>query len=328
MKKVLTLILALALTLSMLSACSIGNGGDKNEGENKKLSIGYLAGPTGMGMAKLISDTAEDSEKYAFTAYTDPNTATPDLLNGTLDLVCLPTNAAANLFNKGKDISVVAVNTLGSLFIIADKNTNIDSISDLEGKTIYASVPGSTTEPILKYILEESNVNAVIEVDSATHDDLVAKVKNSNGSAIAILPEPKVSAALMKASNYEVKLNISEEWDKISDQPLAMGCIVARNDVLKNNKSELDAFLTDYKSSVDYIAATENRESAAQIIYNVGIIPQLPIATSALTNLDGAIVLITGQDMTNVLQKFYSVLLSSSPASIGEKMPADTFYYD
>ena len=171
-------------------------------------------------------------------------------------------------------------------------------------------------------------MNAVIEVDSATHDDLVAKVKNSNGSAIAILPEPKVSAALMKASNYEVKLNISEEWDKISDQPLAMGCIVARNDVLKNNKSELDAFLTDYKSSVDYIAATENRESAAQIIYNVGIIPQLPIATSALTNLDGAIVLITGQDMTNVLQKFYSVLLSSSPASIGEKMPADTFYYD
>lgn len=323
MKKTVAFILTIVLALSALVSCN-----PNKTDEIQKINVGYLAGPTGMGMAKLISDTPEDSEKYAFTAYTDPNLATPDLLNGTIDMACLPTNAAANLYNKGKDISVIAVNTLGSLFVIADKTVSIESISDLADKTIYASVPGSTTEPILKHILAENNVEAEIKVDSASHDDLVAKVKTSNGEAIAILPEPKVSATLMQASNYEVKLNISEEWSKISDQPLAMGCIVVRNDFLKNNKNAVDAFLKDYKASVDYIAAKENRENAAQIIFKVGILPKLPIATSALNNLDGAIVLITGDDMTQVLKKFYTVLLSSSPASVGNKQPADAFYYD
>ena len=243
-------------------------------------------------------------------------------------MACLPTNAAANLYNKGKDISVIAINTLGSLFIIADKNTNIETINDLAGKTIYASVPGSTTEPILKYILSENSVQAEIKVDSAKHEDLVKKVKDSNGTAIAILPEPMVSNALMQAKNYEIKLNISEEWSKVSDQPLAMGCIVVRNEFLKNNKNAVDTFLKDYKSSVDFIASKNNRALAAQTIVDVGIIGKLPLATSALNNLDGAIVLITGQEMTQTLKSFYTVLLESSATSVGGKQPADSFYYD
>ena len=256
------------------------------------------------------------------------NLAVPDLLNGTLDMACLPTNAAANLFNKGKEITVIAVNTLGSLFVIADKNTNIETISDLEGKTVYASVPNSTTEPILKHILSENNVQAEVLVDSATHDDLIAKVKASNGTAIAVLPEPKVSATLLQVKNYEVKLNLSEEWSKVSEKPLAMGCIVARNDVIKNNKAAVDKFLEDYNASVQYISAAENKAAAAQIFVDVGIIPKLPIATSAIENLDGAIVLIKGQEMTQTLKQFYEVLLASSAATVGEKQPADTFYYD
>lgn len=323
MKKTLSLILTFALLLLALASCA-----QKPSDSDEPLSIGYLAGPTGMGLAKLIKDTPEDSKDYLFSAYTDPNLAVPDLLNGTLDMACLPTNAAANLFNKGKEITVIAVNTLGSLFVIADKNTNIETISDLEGKTVYASVPNSTTEPILKHILAENNVQAEVLVDSATHDDLIAKVKASNGTAIAVLPEPKVSATLLQVKNYEVKLNLSEEWSKVSEKPLAMGCIVARNDVIKNNKAAVDKFLEDYNASVQYISAAKNKAAAAQIFVDVGIIPKLPIATSALGNLDGAIVLIKGQEMTQTLKQFYEVLLASSAATVGEKQPADTFYYD
>ncbi len=321
MKKLLTLLLLLSLALVAFSACSPTDQGEK-------ISVGYLAGPTGMGLAKLITDTPEDSEKYEFLPYTDPNNATPDLINGTLDMACLPTNAAANLFNKGNDLSVIAVNTLGSLYIIADKSANIETIEDLANKTVYASVPNSTTKPILDFILSENDVNATVSVDSPTHEDLIEKVKSSNGTAIAVLPEPKVSATLMQATNYEVKLNLSEEWSKVSSQPLAMGCIVVRNDFLKNNPKTVAAFLTDYKASVDFIASASNRESAAQTIVAAGIIPKLPLATSALKNLDGSIVLITGQEMRETLVKFYEVLLASSPNSIGGKLPENGFYYD
>ena len=319
MKKALALILTLTLALLALASCAP---------KTSKIEVGYLNGPTGMGMAKLIADTPEDSNEYAFSPYIDPNNAATDLLNGTIDMACLPTNTAANLFNKGNDISVIAINTLGSLFIIADQSTNIETVSDLSGKTIYASVPGSTTEPIIKHILEANDVQAEILVDSPKHEDLVKKVKESNGTAIAVLPEPMVSNALLQAPNYEVKLNLSEEWSKVSDQPLAMGCIVVRNDFLKEYESSVYAFLTDYKASVDFIAKKENAQAAAQTIVSVGIIPKLPLATSALKNLEGAIVLITGEEMTQTLKAFYSVLLESSAASVGGKQPAENFYYD
>lgn len=318
MKKLIALVLSLTLSLLVLASCGKAD---------VKIKVGYLAGPTGMGLAKLIADTPEDSEKYEFSAYTDPNNAVPDLMSGTIDMACLPTNAAANLFNKGKPISVVAVNTLGSLYLIADKGVSIESVADLAGKTIYASVPGSTTEPILRHILDMNEVEATITLDSATHDDLVAKVKGSNGSAIAVLPEPKVSATLMQASNYEVKLNLSEEWDKVSDEPLAMGCIVVRNDFLTENKKAVNAFLDAYRTSVDYVAAEANRDNAAQTLVDLGIIPKLPIAKSALSNLDGSIVLIKGDEMKATLKAFYAVLLESNAQSVGGSQPADSFYY-
>ena len=323
MKKLLSLFLVFTFATLALASC----GPDPRE----KISVAYLAGPTGMGMAKLIKDTPEDSEDYSFTPFTDPNTAASELLSGNVDMACLPTNAAANLFNKGKDISVIAVNTLGSLYLITDKNTKIESIQDLEGKTILTSVPGSTTEPILKYILEKNQVNATIDSSAKDHDVLVEAVVKSEGEMIAVLPEPKVSAAIMQAKNqskdFVVKLNLSKEWEKVSDQPLAMGCIVVRNDFLKANKAEVDEFLKDYKASVDYIAAKENREAAAATIVSAGIIPKLPLATSALENLDGSIVLITGQQMKDTLVAFYDVLLSSSAATVGGKQPDTAFYY-
>jgi NitT/TauT family transport system substrate-binding protein len=326
MKKLIALFLTLALSTLAFVSCAPDKAGQQ------KISVAYLAGPTGMGMAKLIKDTPADSEKYAFTAFTDPNTAASELLSGKVDMACLPTNAAANLFNKGKDISVIAVNTLGSLYLITDKNTSIESIKDLEGKTIYTSVPGSTTEPILKHILEKNQVNATIDTTAKDHDVLVEKVVTSEGEMIAVLPEPKVSATILQAKTqgkeFSVKLNLSKEWEKVSDQPLAMGCIVVRNDFLKANKAAVNEFLKDYKTSVDFIAATENLEAAAQTIVDTGIIPKPPLAKSALKNLNGSIVLITGQEMKDTLVAFYGVLLKSSSATVGGKQPDTAFYYD
>ena len=321
MKKLIALLLALTLSTLAFASCGQGKG-------DTKVSVAYLAGPTGMGMAKLIKDTPADSEKYSFTAFTDPELVTPELLSGKVNMACLPTNAAANLFNKGKEVSVIAVNTLGSLYLISNKDTKIETIADLEGKTILTSVPGSTTEPILKYILKENNVNATIDSSTTKHDFLVEKVAKAEGELIAVLPEPKVSATLLQAKNFEVKLNLSKEWEKVSDQPLAMGCIVVRNDFLKSNKAAVDEFLKDYKASVDFIAAKENKESAAQTIVDVGIISKLPLAKSALGNLDGSIVLLTGQKMTDTLVAFYDVLLQSSAESVGGKQPTKDFYYD
>ena len=311
MKKIIALTHCLALSVILLIGCA--------PRDNMQIKIGVMSGPTGMGMAKLMNDNTESADKYSFEVYNAPTNATQDLLNGSLDMLCLPTNTAANLASKsGGAISVIAINCLGSLYLMTDKNTTVNSISDLDGKTIYASVPSSTTGPIINYILKMNNVNAEI-IFEADHDALVAKVVKGE-TPIVILPEPKATAALSKAEGYSIDLNLSTEWDKISDKPLTMGCIVVRTAFLSEHKGAVDRFLDEYEDSIEYIGNKKNSENAAEMIYNAGVLPSAQIAKAALNNLYGSIVYIDGDDMQEALVGFYT--------AIELTQPSDDFYYD
>lgn len=343
MKKIITLLLALTLMFCFV-ACGnegVSNNGNENNDEssnsgnqnndeslnenNDKLSqikIGVMNGPTGMGIAKLINDYGMESDKYVFKTYSDPTDATATLTNGENDMLCVPTNLAANLFSKKSDfITVAAINCLGSLYVVAKDGIEINSISDLSGKTIYYGVKTSTTEPILSYILEQNGIEANV-IAEQDHDVVTTKMVKGEID-IAVIPEPKATASVngakAKGQNYSIKLSLSEEWDAVSDTGLAMGCIIVKNDFLKNNKSSVDAFLKEYKSSIEFIGNEENKSEAAQMIVDAGILPKLPIATAALGNLYGAIVYIDGEDMKNTLVDFYK--------NIGMALPGEDFYY-
>ena len=324
MKKIICMLLFVTLLVASMYSCTFPSSSPTDD--DTKINIGVMSGPTGMGMAKLMSDYRDDQSNYSFEVYSDPQVAMPDLINKELDMLCLPTNAAANLYNKNKNmISVIAVNTLGSLYLLTDSDTTINSIADLEGKTIYTSVASSTTVPILNTILSKNNIEANIEVED-NHDTLVARIVK-NEVSIAILPEPKVSAALKQNSTYSLDLNISEEWEKVCPSSLTMGCIVVRNEFLNAHKDAVTRFLDEYKQSIQYISNPDNLDAASQMIVDGNVLPALQIAKSALSNLSDSIVFIDGVQMKSALVDFYKVLIESMPQSIGNALPDDSFYY-
>lgn len=322
MKKLLSLI----LTLTLLGCLCLAACGETTppEGERPPIRIGVMSGPTGMGMAKLMKDTpkaADNSAPYIFEVYTDPQQALADLAAKDLDAVCIPTNTAAAQANKTADyVSVLAINTLGSLYLLSDGDTAVSSLEDLEGKTVHVSVPGSTTKPIVEYLLAEAGVTATVEVE-VDHPTLVSRMADTADDHvdILVLPEPYVSKALGQYPAYSVDLNLSTVWSDLSDNDLAMGCLVVRNEFLKENDEEIQLLLKDYKASIEYIANPDNRESAAEIIVEAGILGAKPLATNALTNLQGSIVYRDGAEMKATLVSFYD--------AIGLKQPTDAFYY-
>ena len=94
---------------------------------------------------------------------------------------------------------------------------------------------------------------------------------------------------------------------------------IVKNTFLNANKSSVDAFLAEYKASIEYIGNAENNESAAQMIVDAGVLPKLPVAKSALTNLYGSIVYQDGAEMKASLIGFYN--------AIDCALPSDEFYY-
>lgn len=303
MKKLSAMLLALLLAVCVVCA------------QADALHIGVMSGPTGMGMAQLMG---LESDAYTFDVYSAPTDATADLASGALDLLCLPTNTAANLARAKADyVSVLAVNCLGTLYVVTDAETPVASIADLDGMTIWAGVPSSTTGPILNAIFEQNGVKVTIEWE-ADHDAVVARMLQGEIHA-AVLPEPKVTAALTKAEGWNVALNVSAEWDKVFESRLPMGCIVARSSVIDADPAAVEQFLTDYAESIAFIADPANREESANMIAAAGVLPAAGIAKKALANLDGAIVYEDGEAMKADLLAFYGI--------IGQELPEDTFYY-
>ncbi len=335
MKKIVSLILALALLATSLAALAACNPADSYQ-----LKIGYLNGPTGMGMAKLISDNGgtDGNDKYSFT----PSTAElvgPAVVSGTFDIACMPTNTAAMLYNQNQAIEILAINCLNSIYVITDKNTTVDSFEDLEGKTIY-TCKGGTPAPILNALLDAYGINAI--VTNEFNGEIIAKPENltpvltaKNGApAIVVAPEPIITSANLAlkkdASNdneYSVDIDLGAVWKDKFDTDITMGCIVANKSTLENHKGAVDAFLAEYKASIEYIGDGENLETSAQYIVDAGIMGAVPAAKTALTNLNrgGYISYLDGDDMKTSLVKVYQAF---GMALIGGRLPDDGFYYE
>ena len=343
MKKILALILVIAsltLTLASCSLIKINNShGTEDDNNNTVIRIAYMNGPTGMGMAKLIHDNGgvDGNGKYQFVKYSDAALATADLKDGKVDMACIPTNTAATIYNKLGNINVLALNCLNSLFVMTKTGVEIDSISDLEGKTIY-TIQNGTPAVILRHLLAESNVNATVKttIGEGENEKVIAAPTDlaplliAGKVDIALVPEPVATAAPLKIASqnkdytYTVAINLTDAWGEISSSPVAMGCIVGNKDFVANNKSAVDSFLAEYKQSIEYISTPGNLETAAQYIVDAGVLDAVPAAKKSLVNLGSAIAYRDGEDMKTTLVDFYNAIGSNL---IGGKLPDDEFYY-
>ncbi len=315
--KLISLILAMSTLLFVCAGCSL-----KKDGDKYSLTVGTIKGPTGMGMAKIINDNEADN-KYEISLFSDATEISSKLLGKQLDVAAVPVNLAAIVNKKTEGAYLIAaINTLGVLYVIENGNT-ITSLSDIEGKTIHAYGQGATPEYMLNYILSENGLSGKVTVqwypDPATLSSLAA----AGEVDIVMLPEPQITAAMNKSSSLRVALDITAEWDKISDRDAVQGCIVIKKETIQKHPELINQFLNDYKASVKFV--NENIDEASVMIADAGIVPAAPVAEKAIPRCN--IVFIEGEDMISTLNAFYAVLFAANPASIGGTMPNESIYY-
>jgi NitT/TauT family transport system substrate-binding protein len=251
-----------------------------------------------------------------------------DINAGNLDIACVSTEVAAKFFNNGSNIQVLAINALNTLCFLANDNVSINSIRDLEGKTILTPAQG-TPKLILKALLEKYNVNATIShnvgEDTVNSPDQIAPVILQNKADIILAPVHVTYNALAKPSaKHKIVLDLDSLWNSVYENPMAMGCIIARRDFIDEHPLAAKDFLNAYNTSISYMAETENNETAAQYVVDTTILPALAPAKNTLIKLKDGIRYISGEQMKDSLKQIYEVF---GVNEIGGKMPDDDFYY-
>lgn len=335
MKRIITLTLAVILALSMCTLISCKDTGDSEgtiEHEDTapadftEIRVAVLNGTTGFGIAPLYGDIQsgiDHNMNAMIDFYADATLVAPLVIGGSVDIAAVPTNLAATLYNKTQGaVEVLAVNTLGVLYLIENGET-VNSLADLEGKTVYLPGSGSNPEYVLKTLLELAGLTDKVTLDYtyATPDELTAALASGKAS-LGVIPEPKVTAAITKNSSLRVALDFSKEWKSLTGTELVQGCIIGRKEFIEAHPVAVENFLMAYEASVNTL--NSDPEAAAKAVVAAGIAANEALVKNALPRCN--ITYLVGEEMKNALNEFWGALFAQVPSSIGGAIPDEKIF--
>lgn len=349
MKKIMAVLLSAVLSISLFAGCAGGSGSSSSASEpaasapeesaaseslaadvKTTMRVASMKGPTSIGLVKLMDDAEQGTtaNDYNFEIVGTADEIVPKLTKGEIDLAAIPANLASVLYSKTEgSISVLAVNTLGVLYLVETGDT-IHSVADLKGKTIYSTGKGTTPEYVLNYVLSANHLDPQkdVTVEYKSEATEVAALLSQDQNAIAMLPQPYVATVQAKNENLRVALNMTEEWDKVQGEnksALITGVVVARKDFIGNNPEALDMFLNEYRTSTAF--ANENVDECAQLTEKYGIVPAAAIAKKAIPYCN--ITFMENGEMKEKLSGYLQALYDQNPQAVGGKLPDDAFYF-
>lgn len=339
-KNTITIILCLVLTLSLLVGCGTKNATSSTDvpkttvsttpspTEQVNVAIAGLAGPTSIGMIKMISEKALNSDAYAvsYEIAAAPDTLTAKVINGEVQIAALPTNSAAVLYNKTKgQVQFLAQNTLGVLYLVGKDASGITSLADLAGKTLSISGSGGVPQYAMEYILDKAGIKDSVTLNYLPDHASVAQALLAGDAELAVLPQPFVTQVLAKDATMKILIDINKEWDTASEgkSTLTMGCLVVNKAFADANPEFIEEFLAQYEASVNFVNA--NPAAASVMVAEAGIVPSAELAEKAIPFCN--IVFKDAQSAKTEINGFLQVLFDFDPASIGGTMPDDGFYY-
>jgi len=318
MKKLFTFLIVTIIILGSLASCN----SSKFEGT---VNIAVLNGTTGFGMAHLMEQNTNNStnNNYNFSVHTKPNEIQAALINGDVDIAALSTSKASVIYNESNGaVKVIALNTLGVLYVVENGNT-INSINDLANKKIYCPTDPSS---IVKALLHKNNIQAEIDTTYAAPADLNKAISTGalkDENVIAVLPEPVLTTAIKANEKLSVRLDLTEEWNKVDDNPLVQGCVVVRTEFLNEYPEVVEKFLDEYKTSIEYLK--NNVGDAAKLVVKYNIFANENVAKIAIPKCN--VTYIDGAEMKETLESYLTSIYEVAPAGIGGKLPGSDFYY-
>ncbi len=340
MKKLISVFLVIALCTCAFASC--GGNQDQNTTSDTSPStttnpngtasksdvrIAFVKDLSGVGALSLMdkAEKGETQEKYSISLAQNSEEITTKFTNGDLDIASLPLDSAARLYSKTQGgISIIAITSQAMLYLL-ENGDDVKGLDDLKGKTILTAGKGTLTEYTLAYILEKSNLKAGEDVTVEYAADYTEALTKADDSAydVVLAPEPYATALTQKNSDFKIKINLYEEWEKITNgASFPSNVIAVRSDYLKNNKDTVDKFIKEYGESAKSV--TENMESVSTLLEKYEI-TKPEMTESIVKNLKP--VFITGEEMKKQADYFLKIIGEVNTDAVGGKLPDDSFYY-
>ncbi len=308
----------------ILSSCNNSIRGDANE-----IEVLTLKGPSAMSMLFMMNELEQINEvPVKFKILNEPLQVRALMLKEDPEFALLPTNMAANLYNKGVPYQLAAIPVWGTLMLFGNDNS-IKNWSDLKGKRVHLMAKGMTPDILFRFLAVKNGINPdedlILDYSFPSHSDL-ANAVIAGLADIAVLSEPLVSMVRSKNKQVGEIFNLDEEWKKVfsADFSIPQTSLVVRSDFASDNPDLVEVFIEKYQKYCSKI--TEEKEHASKLAVDFNILPDVSTAFNAIPgcNMDVQ----PSWYVKDRVKAFLEVFYNFNPESIGGQMPDENFFFE
>lgn len=273
-------------------------------------------------------------KKIEFKLWNNPDELRALILKKEVDFIALPTNVAANLYNKGIDLKLLNVSTWGILGLVS-RDKNLKNIEDFKNKEIIVPFRADMPDIIFQALIKKANLNIKKDFKLtyvATPIDAMQMLILRRADH-ALLAEPAISIALRKTGSFPVKLiapdlyrsvDLQKDWGRLFEvEPKIPQAGLAIIGETKGKEQLITKILEEYEKAINWYKS--NQKDASELV--VKTLPMLEVNGLADSIDYIKFENINTQNSKKDLEFFFSVLLENDSKIIGGKLPDDSFYY-
>ena len=246
----------------------------------KKTDKIVVAGPFATVSHPMIlmqkNDVLKDlGKEIEFKVWRNPDELRALALNSDVDFIAVPTNVAANLYNKGVDIKLLNVSVWGILGMLT-RDKSLKKLSDFKDKEIVMPFKFDMPDIVFKEIVKAQGFDYKkdfkLKYVSSPIDAMQMLIMRRVDHAL--LAEPATSIALRKTKSFPLKVvapelyrsaDLQKEWGevfKIESKIPQAG--IAYLGETTGKKEIIDRFMLEYKKALAWYK--NNPEKSSEII--------------------------------------------------------------
>lgn len=266
--------------------------------------------------------------KLGFKVWRNPDEMRAGLTSGTMNAVVLPTQVAANLYNRGMKIRLLNILTEGLLYIVST-DAAINDFADLAGRKLAVPFRNDMPDLIVARLLKHHRM--------VPGSDLTLQVTGSPVEAMqlllmgrvdaALVAEPVATAATIRGRrmgrSIHRAIDIQKAWAEATGrEPVLPQAGLALTDALIGARPELaDALQLVLESAAEKVNADPGTAAGMAAPFLDFPAPVLAASIPA-----SKLVAVRAGTARASIEAMLTTLAEADPAIIGGRLPDDGFY--
>ena len=297
-----------------------------------------LAGPPAIVSAPLIHMAETNAlqgvaQRTVFTAWRDPDQLRMMAMGGKADVLAMPSNVAANLYNRGAGVALLNISTWGSQWIVT-RDAGRKTLAAFKGEEIAVPFRGDMPDIVLQVLAAKQglDVQRDFRIRYVPTPMEAMQLLITRRVSHALLSEPAVSLALRKTQSFPVGLiapelhrgaDMQQEWGRLYQRPARLPQAgIAAVGALRAQPEALAAVTRAYAQSLAW-CRDNAMECGRMMARHIDLLTPEAVADAIAVSQMDAVPLPQAREE---LEFFFGQLMARNPGLLGGKLPAAAFY--